>query len=63
MPIDFDRIAGFLRGAADMCESQEKRREFKAKFGEAAARTVFEQLRRRGIDPQLLELIRKDLDL
>lgn len=63
MPIDFERIAVLLHGAAELCESREKRLAFKQQFGEAAARTVFEQLRRRGINPELLELIRKDLEL
>ena len=44
-------------------ESREKRLEFKERFGVAACNTLFKQLQQRGIDPQLLELIRRDLEL
>lgn len=63
MPLDLERAVSFLRGAADILESREKRLAFKQRFGEAAARTVFEQLKRRGINPELIELIKKDLEL
>lgn len=60
---DPKRWIDILRGAADLMESREKRLEFKERFGVAACNTLFKQLQQRGIDPQLLELIRRDLEL
>lgn len=55
--------AGLLRGGAELLESREARLRFKEQFGHASAQAVFKLLSRSGVDPQLLELIRKDLGL
>jgi hypothetical protein len=60
---DPERWAALLRGGAELLESREKRLEFKARFGDAAAEAAVKLLVRGGVDPQLIELIRKDLGL
>ena len=60
---DPERWAALLRGGAELLESREKRLAFKEKFGAAAAETAVKLLVRGGVDPQLIELIRKDLGL
>lgn len=57
------RLAGLLRGGAELLESREKRLEFKARFGVATAEAVVKLLVRQGIDPELIELIKQDLEL
>ncbi|HKY36477.1 MAG TPA: hypothetical protein VJN18_11095 [Polyangiaceae bacterium] len=62
-PFDPIRLAALLRGGAELLESREARLAFKARFGEATTRTVFQLLEKRGVNPELLELIRRDLGL
>lgn len=57
------RLAGLLRGGAELIESREKRLAFKARFGKATAEAVVKLLVRQGLDPQLIELIKQDLEL
>ena len=55
--------AALLRGGAQMLDDPKKWEEFKDRFGLAATQSLFELAKQRGMDPELVELVKRNLGL